>query len=441
MKAPLLKTLRDIERADSDPLRQALFQHLRETNLAVRLVWRIHQRLGSSYISSALVFLFGVKSYVLPGLSARDGNKALAVAVRENARKQVRQLASWIGEDSVAWLRLDASQLLSPQTYGRLLKGMASWKTCLRLYRTVDRLNRRHDFLVSCRSASALFSYVRAKEIFRRYSPSGVIVSSDSNPEPLAFARAAAASRVPTVFISHAYPTPVSPRLQFTLSILEGQAALDRYERKGPARGRVIFCGAEGDSEPMRPERARKRNPTVGIFAPKVILWPQFAALIEDCRRFFAPSRILIRWHPSMLDVPRLAAALEQREGIEETDPDQSLQAVARECDWAIADENSNVHLGVLKAGVPTVSMRELSVLPASRSDLYGFVENRIVPPPVASLSELSLDELVEFFSGDWPERFRMYDASYLIPSAAVIEKVRDDVLRVLVSGRAPIQS
>ena len=223
----LFKVLRDVTHADSDPVRQALFEHLRKTNPVVKLVWQIHRRLGPSHLSSLMVFLFGVKSYLTPEVSVRDANKALVVTVHENSRKQARQIASWIGEESVAWLRLGPRQLLSPGTYGRLFKALPRCRTWMRFYRMADRANRRHDFLISCRATSALFSYVRAREIFQRFAPSGVILSSDSNPEPLAFARAASAFGIPTVFISHAYPTPVSPGLQFTLSILEGEAALE----------------------------------------------------------------------------------------------------------------------------------------------------------------------------------------------------------------------
>ena len=43
MKIELLKTLRDVIHADSDPVRQALFDHLRKTNFAVKIVWHIHR--------------------------------------------------------------------------------------------------------------------------------------------------------------------------------------------------------------------------------------------------------------------------------------------------------------------------------------------------------------------------------------------------------------
>ena len=43
-------------------------------------------------------------------------------------------------------------------------------------------------------------------------------------------------------------------------------------------------------------------------------------------------------------------------------DHDVSLADVARTCDWVIADENSNVHLEVLKLGIPTLAIRRLGL-------------------------------------------------------------------------------
>ena len=92
-----------------------------------------------------------------------------------------------------------------------------------------------------------------------------------------------------------------------------------------------------------------------------------------------------------------------------------------------------------LGAGVPTIALREHSVLPETRSDLYGFVKSRVIPPSVASLSEVSLEEISAFFSEDWAQRFRAYDAGYLSPPSRLIEKARDEILQVLAGGRLPI--
>ena len=119
--------------------------------------------------------------------------------------------------------------------------------------------------------------------------------------------------------MSHAYPTPVSPRLNFTLSIIEGEAALERYQSKGPVAGEVLFCGAEGSSQSMRAQKLVSTDPVIGIFASKVVCWPEFISLIEDCRSQFNPKKILIRWHPNMLGKSKLSSALADLQAIVET--------------------------------------------------------------------------------------------------------------------------
>jgi hypothetical protein len=133
-----------------------------------------------------------------------------------------------------------------------------------------------------------------------------------------------------------------------------------------------------------------------------------------------------------MLGASRLSTTLRDTSQVIETDPGQPLQAVAERCDWVIADESSNVHLGVLKAGVPTVPVHGLSVLPASRSDLYGFVESRVIPPPVARLSDVSVGELEAFYSHGWEQRFRRYDAGYLARPGLLAEEAHAEIARVL---------
>lgn len=431
MKIQLLRTVREVVHADSDPVRQALFDHLRGSNPVVKFVWNAHRVVRNTYLSSALVFLFGVKSYAVD-VSSREQGLPLIIAIHKNAKKQGHKIAAWLKPEPVSWLQADLACLFRPRTLARLAMGCFRFGDWMRLFPLVNRLNRRHDFLVSCRTASALFSYVRAIEILERRKPCGIVVSSDSNPEPLAFTRAAGARELPTIFMSHAYPTPVSPRLQFTLSILEGEAALQRYQAKGAVVGDVMFCGAEGASAPMEAGKLVSNRPVIGIFPPKVVCWNQFTSLIEDCRSQFDPKKILIRWHPNMLGKSKLSSELADVRGVVETDPALPLREVARRCDWVIADENSNVNLGVLKAGIPILPLREFSVLPESRSDLYGFVENAVIPKPVTTVRNVSLEQLAGFYSDDWAKRFGRYDASYSDSAELLAEKARSEIRLVL---------
>ena len=403
----------------------------------MKFIWNAHRVVRHTYLGSALVFLFGVKSYATADTSSREQHLPLIIAIHKNARKQGRKIASWLEPGRVSWLEVGLGSLFRPRTVGRLAMGCFRIRAWSRFFPLVNRLNRRHGFLVSCRSASALFSYARAVELLDERKPTGVVVSSDSNPEPLAFTRAAGACGIPTIFMSHAYPTPVSPRLQFTLSILEGEAALERYQAKGPVEGDVMFCGAEGTSKPMEADKLVGKAPVIGIFASKVVCWPQFIRLIEDCRSQFKPKKILIRWHPNMLGRSKLSSELADVSDVVETESTLTLQEVASQCDWVIADENSNVNLGVLKAGIPIVPMKEFSVLPESRSDLYGFVENAVIPEPVKTVRGISLERLAQFYSQDWAQRFGRYDASYSGSPELLAEQARGEILRVLSRSQA----
>jgi hypothetical protein len=132
-----------------------------------------------------------------------------------------------------------------------------------------------------------------------------------------------------------------------------------------------------------------------------------------------------------MLAPPRLADVLADRSGIIESPRTASLPDVARQCDWVVGDENSNVHLPVLKLGIPTVAVRGLGLYPPSRSDLYGFAAAGIVFPPVTSIRDVKADALAAFFSERWPSRFAQYDASYLRSWGDIGSEVRTAILEL----------
>jgi hypothetical protein len=205
---------------------------------------------------------------------------------------------------------------------------------------------------------------------------------------------------------------------------MEGEAAVDARRKKGPVRGEVLLDGLEGSTAPHDLRRFERPTPVIGVFPPKALSWQTMAAIIEDCRRHFHARQIVIRWHPSMLSTPRLDL-LGDRSRVVESPRTASLPEVAEQCDWVVADENSNVHLPVLKLGIPTVAVKGLGLYPASRADLYGFVANRIVFPPVASIRDVDARALEAFFSECWPTRFKRYDASYLRSDEAVGSEVR----------------
>ena len=212
----------------------------------VRVAYRTHARLAGTWAAAALVSSFGLAYFLRISPPTRQRAAILAVAKHANARRQIDRICRWIGDEHCARIgtRLRVrgalsgiASLVSPRVYGGLF----------RAFRIIRVLERRHGFLVSCRGAAAIAWYTRTKIILTDLRPGAVLVSSDSNPEEVGVTAAAAALAVPHIFVSHAYPTPFSPPLNFSLSILEGEAAVRARRRRGPITGEIVLAGVEGD--------------------------------------------------------------------------------------------------------------------------------------------------------------------------------------------------
>jgi hypothetical protein len=427
----LLRAVRIVVRADSDPARQVLFATLMQARWPVRVAHDLHSLVAGTWKSALLVGGYGLAALLSIAPARNQQARVLAVARHANARRQVARVTSWVGAEDCGSVRTGLKTLARLAGIGGLTMLFAprALRRSIRLVRACDR---RYGFLESCRAVEAVAWYARSMTMLASRRPGAVLVSGDSNPEEVGFIAAARVLGIPRVFVAHAYPTPFSPPLDFTLSILEGEQAVNARRLKGPITGDVLLAGMEGESARLDPRRIERPNPVIGIFPPKAFSWPALAAIVDDCRAHFHARRIVIRWHPSMLESPRLAHRLADRSGISEYPGSAPFHEVARQCDWVIAAENSNVHLPLLKLGIPTVAVTGLGLYPRSRSDLYGFIEHGIVFPPVESIRDVRADEFATFFSECWVTRFKEYDASYLLPPGAIENDVRHAIHQLL---------
>jgi hypothetical protein len=440
MNIGLLHIVKMVIRADSDPARQALFVNLMQSHLWVRFAFRLHAHVRGTWASTLVIGSYGLLAFLSVAAPRNRGARVMAIAKHENASRQVHRVAAWIGPADFGLVRLGLKAGSRPSALVGLVRLL--WRGRVgKVLRAARAIEKRHGLMVSCRAIGAVAWYARARAILDECRPGAILVSSDSNPEELGFVGAARTLGIPQVFISHAYPTPLSPPLDFSLSILEGAAAVHARRRKGPIRGRVLLAGVEGESVPLDAARFCRANPVIGVFTPKAVAWPTLAAIIDDCRRHFDARQIVIRWHPSMLERPRLVDWVSDLSGIVEASSTAPIGEVAVRCDWVIADENSNVHLPVLKLGIPTVAVRNLGPYPASRCDLYGFVADGIVFPPVTSIRDVQADTLRGFFSGGWSRRFEQYDVSYLRPHGAIGREVRQAIWALFEERTSPTRA
>jgi hypothetical protein len=385
----------------------------------VRLAFRVHERIAGSWASVLLLSCYGFGAYLRIARPRDRRARVLMVATHVNAREHVTRVARWIGPSHCAWVRTGFSALLTRSLFTGIAL-LVSRRRVVEALRIIGWIDRRYGFLVSCRAAGAIAWYSRSKAILAGAKPAAILVSSDSHPEEMGFACAARTLGIPQIFVAHAYPTAITPPLNFSLSILEGEAAVEERRRKGPITGAVVLAGVDGDSQPMDASRLRRPNPVIGIFPPKAISWATLAEVVEDCRQHYQARQIVIRWHPNMLEPPRVARLFGDVRSIVETPRSGTVQDAARLCDWVVGDENSNVHLPVMKMGIPTIAVRGLGVYSASRSDQYGFIANGIVYPPLSALRDVDPEAVTAFFANCWSTRFARYDAAYDRSAAAV---------------------
>ena len=97
-----------------------------------------------------------------------------------------------------------------------------------------------------------------------------------------------------------------------------------------------------------------------------------------------------------------------------------------------IAAENSNVHLPLLKLGIPTVAVKGLGLYPRSRSDLYGFIEHGVVFPPVESIRDVRADDVHCVLLGLLGHAVQGIRRSYLLPPGAIENEVRRAIQQLL---------
>jgi hypothetical protein len=266
------------------------------------------------------------------------------------------------------------------------------------------------DFLVAAEVASTVGYYLRMCTLLERCRAPAVLVSSDTNPYALALVHAARRVGRKTCFVTHGHVAEGPPPLDFDLSLLDGPAVREVYERAGPVRGAVVLKGSEGIARPMQTARLTRGVRTLGVVMSILVDWRRAGALLDRLRAALSPERIVLRLHPNrtMLD-PRWADHL-RLDGVDISFGDGSLVADAERCDL-IAAANTSAHLTILKLGVPSVYVPGLDDV---GDDYYGFVRERVVATAAID-GAVDTRSIARFYDDPaWAVRFGRFDAGYL---------------------------
>lgn len=399
-----------VAQKDAGAFRRQIFAELARRKWVIRTVIAVHRLLGRSWLSTLLVSLYGLKSFVAVSMPSTHGT-ILTTHKYRNEERQLDYLNSLAPADMFGRIGLGLAALFNPLNWGAVLGGVVRCTGGFRYLRLVHQYNQTGDFLVACRVASTAGYFIRFQRLLNGTSARATLVTSDSNPYAMGLSYAGRSLGLKSLYITHGHIPDGPPALDFDLSILDGAAVLDVYRESGPAQGRVVYKGAEGQYRPMDVSGLQKDEPlTLGVFTSLVVDWDKFSTVFESLQTLLQPGKVILRLHPNQIMRDPAALKIAERwDNVELSLGEHVLNADAARCDLVVVG-GSSCHLSVLKHGVPTLSVPELDDVPV---DFYRFIGRGIVLH-VDDSTQLTLEEVAAFYSNpDWVARFHVFDAAY----------------------------
>jgi hypothetical protein len=214
-------------------------------------------------------------------------------------------------------------------------------------------------------------------EVIKTYQPKMIVFSNDHSYVPRSLFLAAKASGIPTVYIQHASISSYLPPLDFDLSLLEGDDALEKYKRKG-VRGRVELIGIPR----FDPFLIRKRKEpsskikSIGIAFNTVDSLHKIASLINAVMLAIPEITVIVRSHPKENRDVKESLTNDSPGLIYSDSRSESPFDFILRCDLLIAGDSS-IHLEAKMLNVDSVYL-DLSEA-GSTYDLYGYIKKGLI--------------------------------------------------------------
>lgn len=262
-----------------------------------------------------------------------------------------------------------------------------------------------------CKSYVCLVYFER---LLNQVRPEFVITSNDHNVENRCLLAVAQKMGVRTVYMQHASVSEVFPALSVDYAFLDGQAALDVYEKcrgnrpahfNGPRTVDVFLAGQQ------KPLNFIRRNGAscVGVALNPLDDGDAVVSLVGTLRR--ANVEICLRWHPRQDEeiVRRLRTAFSTDKGVLLSNPNRESVSEFMEKIRFLVAGNSSIHLEAAIAGVAPIYYESTAV---DQPDYYGFVRNGIAKH---AMTGRDLLDMLSIEDSSWPNpaSVRYYSASF----------------------------
>ncbi len=209
--------------------------------------------------------------------------------------------------------------------------------------------------------------YEVALKAIGKFRPQCLILANDHSEKQRALRAAARKYTVPVVYIQHASISKFHPRLDFDLSLLEGQASLDIYSLKGSPKGQVKFIGMPKFDKFFKSRNTSKKVEKIGICTNVLDSIENAELLMKELIEHFPMIKFSYRAHPNDIRKINLPSSIYiSKKG-------ESIFEFLQKQDLLIAG-NTSTHLEAVLLNVVSVHF-EITPVEPKFQDYYGYIE------------------------------------------------------------------
>lgn len=202
------------------------------------------------------------------------------------------------------------------------------------------------------------------------FRPKCIVLSNDHSEKQRALLNAAKRLNIPVVYIQHASISDLMPPLDFDLSLLEGQGALDKYKSRGAVNGKVQLIGMPKFDNYIQYRNTSTTVKNIGICTNIFDKAEDIYKMIQAIQNKFSEINISLRPHPGY------KITLNPPENVSLSTKAEHIFDFLKRQDLLIAG-NSSVHLEAILLNVTSVYYQVSKM--ENVKDFYGYVENGLL--------------------------------------------------------------
>ena len=208
----------------------------------------------------------------------------------------------------------------------------------------------------------------------QKHRPRAVVFANDHNDDSRAMLLAANKLRIPTVYIQHATVSTAFPPLEFSLSLLEGQDALDKYRQCGLVQGEVKLIGMPKADKFMQFRNFKPAVKNVGIAGNLMDDYEALKATILQLIQQFPALNFTFRPHPGDARDFNFVPQAGKNAGFSSPKSEGAFEFLKNQ-DLILAAESS-IHLEAALLNIPGIYFRFGQ---SNIYDYYGFVKTGLI--------------------------------------------------------------